>query len=418
MLVKVLIEQNHTKILQMSKQKRYGEDSPRVRTAYELSTMIKDGSYSLEEISEKAAKEGVKSEYKPTTFNLASDTVAILDELCSQTHLSRAQVIRAIIMIQKDNLDGTRTDKSSVITAATLNRNSSVGETLGKILYNFNTAKNGSSPVANVLEMWTENNDVDIESPKENAALASLYNEIGWGGGSFSTFDVISSLYKPFLCFCAVNDTNSTRPLFKIDNHHNILFDRACKRSAADYIIEIKKEFFAKPYIDFICGKNKNLGNRSADKEVIYEKLVSNPAMNELAKLTYTVANFAPCPSGAFNQIKGIIANDSLSLFVNILRCGYENPKTLNTYNNVLESSGLKLTPNICHEWIDWLIENRSKAFLEDYYYIDKDRQIKGITNQICTIPENEGELCCYIQNTISRINSRALRIAQFIANK
>lgn len=418
MLVKVLIDSNHTEILTQSKQKRYGEDSTRIRTAYELATVIKEGNYSVEEIKEKAANEGDKKEYKPTTFNLSAETVEILDDLCSQTRLSRAEVIRAIIMIQKENLDGTRTEKSSIITAATLDKNASVGEILSKILYNFNP-KNGSAPVVNVLELWTENNDYDLENPKGNAALASLYKEVGWG--EFAHFDVINSLYKPFLCFCAVNDANPTRPLFKINNYE-ILFDHASARSTADYIKEIKKEYFAKAYIDFISGNAKNLGNRSADKEEIYEKLVNNPALNELAELTYTLANIAPCPSEVFNNIKGIIANDDLSLFVNILRNGFENPITLYSFNKILEKGGMTLTPDICREWVDWLIENRSKAFLEDYYFI-KDGRIIGIPQfpdqtLIKTIPEDGFNHSCHIRNTISRINSRALRIAKFIANK
>ena len=82
----------------------------------------------------------------------------------------------------------------------------------------------------------------------------------------------------------------------------------------------------------------------------------------------------------------------------------------------------MTLTPDICREWVDWLIENRSKAFLEDYYFI-KDGRIIGIPQfpdqtLIKTIPDDGFNLSCHIRNTISRINSRALRIAKFIANK
>lgn len=424
MLIKVLLGSDHTKILNQSKQKRYGEDSTKIRTAYELSQIVNEGQFSINEINEKAANEGDKKEYKSTTFNLSAGTVKTLDDLCSQTRLSRAEVIRAIILIQNENLDGTRTEKGSIITAATLDKNASLGEIISKILYNFN-AKNASKalPVVNVLELWTENNNnYDIENPKLNPVLESFYKDLGWG--EYSHYDLVNSLYKPFLCYCAVNDENPTRPLFKIEENE-FFFDHASKKAHPDYIKEIKKEFFAKTYIDYYTDKKKNLGNRSDDKEVIYDKLVHNPSLNEMAKIVYTIANIAPCPSYAFNQIKGIIANDNLSLFVNILYNGTVNADSLKSYNKILERSGLTLTSTLCREYIEWLIINQNKAFLQDYYHVDnkEEGRIIGIPqfpNQTLhhTIPDDAFTLSCYVQNTISRIYSRALRIAQYIANK
>lgn len=419
MNVKILLGEQHTNTLKKSKELRYGTNCSSIRNSYELSTLVQEGNFTEAEILEKSANEGDTKEFKPTTLTLPANVVEIIDEICAKTRLSRAVVIRAIIMIQQDILNGTRSKSSTTITSTTLDKNTSVNATLSKIFYNFND-RGEFSPVMDVLSYWADDNGKDLEDPNSNAALAGLYAQIGWG--NFRHFDVLNSLYKPYLCYGAVYDENPGRPLFMI-NKDEVLLDRASARvKQPEYIANIKKSFFAKNYVDYIKGDAKNIGNRHADRLEFYEKLVDDADLNELSKITYTLANFTPSPSDAFNAIKGIIASDSLPLFVDILQHGANDPATLIPYNKTLENRGLILTESLCIEFIEWLKENRSVAFLDDFFFV-KEGKVVGIPmfpNQSLThtIPANDFELSCFIRNTIARINSRAMRIAKFISSK
>lgn len=424
MQIKILVAKHHTDTLIASKQVRYGKDQSKgIRNSYELGKIIQEGAYTPESLKKTAnAKErdNVK-EFKSTTYNLSADVIKILDELKGKTGLSRAEIIRAIIDLRQEVLDKKNTSQTLYCTSSSaLTPETSAKEVLNKITYNHinNIVTGEENSIVKILRKWAADDyNVELENPAFNPVVKPFYKQLGWN--AFEHFYVLNTFYIPILSYAAICSSQE-RPLFRHSPEINAFeMDIAAKREAPKYIHNIAKKYFAKTYIDVLDGVVHNYGNRSRDKEDFYTELLSNKPLNNLAEIIYTLPNFTPIPDGNFNQVKGILASDSLPVFVNLIQQGIDTPETLEPLNKKLESAGLALNPEFLMKWRQWLIEHRENSMLEDFYVVINDRLLgiplfpeQSISKPV---PCNEYELTCYFERIQTIYKSRTLRMIEHI---
>ena len=96
------------------------------------------------------------------------------------------------------------------------------------------------------------------------------------------------------------------------------------------------------------------------------------PELEELAAISDSISNFSPCPVHPFNSMKGLLPDvcDFLNLFVDKIQ------KCVDT-NVGLEYDKLSVTADDIRAWHIWLLGNREKFLLQDYYVID-DNRLRG----------------------------------------
>lgn len=96
----------------------------------------------------------------------------------------------------------------------------------------------------------------------------------------------------------------------------------------------------------------------------------------ELAEITDSMANFAPCPDSPFNALKGLLpeVSDFLNLMVDKIQFCTDEGVAL-TYVDFKKDRYFASIEQI-KEWHNWLKENRERYYLQDYYDIDGERLI------------------------------------------
>ena len=158
------------------------------------------------------------------------------------------------------------------------------------------------------------------------------------------------------------------------------------------------------------------------DKFHNYTTINTFECLQTLAKLTHTIGNFTPCFDGEFNSTKGVLPDvkDYLPLMVDkIEKCLEENIGILD------KTSNKNISVRTLLEWKKFLINNREKFFLEDYYYVQKQNEnekIIGIplfkTQSIKHPIPNKEELEECIKEINKRIYNRGLKIVCKIISK
>lgn len=277
--------------------------------------------------------------------------------------------------------------------------------------------KKGDLPLNNkgnsiklIMEFFsTDKSITDLEKPNYNQ---EMYEKLGWQNESY--FDVLSSFWTIFSC-AAIREV-----------HNNKKYSRS-KRfySFPDYIK------YSTPWIP--GGKNgyeKN-GERqdsfperclklSETMSIVNSTISSYQKLNELAALTHSVANFMPCPPPPYNTAKGLVEriHDFIPLFIDLIDAHCEQEKSVIFYESKLEYT---VKVETLHSWKKWLISNRGKYCLEDYYYIYTDKNniehIKGIPffkSQSLNnpLPRTDGEIEECLDEMVKRIYVRAFRLS------
>lgn len=168
---------------------------------------------------------------------------------------------------------------------------------------------------------------------------------------------------------------------------------------------------FGKAGKDFISHRKLLKG----DKFQNYITINNFEYLQTLAKLTHTIGNFTPCLDNEFNSLKGVLfdVKDYLPLMVDkIEKCLGENVGIND------KASGKSISVEELRKWKKFLISNRMKFFLEDYYYIqkqDENEKMIGIpmfkTQSLEHPIPNKEELEECIKEMNKRIYNRGLRI-------
>lgn len=127
--------------------------------------------------------------------------------------------------------------------------------------------------------------------------------------------------------------------------------------------------------IGFLLSKAK-MGLKYHEGSTVHSKYVETVMLEfreliELSEITDSMANFSPCPDGAFNTLKGLLpeVSDFLNLMIDkIQHCSDEEVglEYVDFKGNIYCASVGQIK-----EWHDWFKENRERYYLQDYYDID-----------------------------------------------
>ena len=236
----------------------------------------------------------------------------------------------------------------------------------------------------------------DLEQKSHNQ---ELYEMLGWQDEMY--FDVISSFWTVFACAVIM------------EVHDNKAYSRTAKYCCfPDY-----KTYFTPwipggkyGYINKATGKReasfpqRYLEPREGIVRIVHSTVQSYPQLNELAALTHCVANFMPCPPPEYNHEKGLAekVHDFLPLFVDFIDAHCE--------------SGSDETADM-QKWKAWLIANRERFCLEDYYTV-QNNHIKGIpffrTQSLNhPLPSTKSEITECLAEMTLRIRTRANRLLE-----
>lgn len=162
------------------------------------------------------------------------------------------------------------------------------------------------------------------------------------------------------------------------------------------------------------------------DKFQNYKVINEIDCLQTLTKLTHTIGNFTPCYDGEFNSAKGIIpeVKDFLPLMVDKIEKCIEEDKDISY--NMYGNKKSYVHKEVLKEWKDYLIYNREKFLLEDYYYIQEQNGIEKMVGIPMfktqslehPIPLDKEELEECIKEMRNRIYNRGLRmVCKIISN-
>lgn len=271
---------------------------------------------------------------------------------------------------------------------------------------------NKGNSIKLIMEFFSTDNKAitDLEKLKYNQ---EMYEKLGWQNENY--FDVLSSFWTIFSC-AVIREV-----------HNNKEYSRS------------KRYYIFPDYIDYSTpwipgGKNgyeKNGERQDSFPERFLKKLPgtisivnstinSYQKLNELATLTHSVANFMPCPPPPYNAAKGLIEriHDFIPLFIDLIDAHCEQEKSVTFYESQYR---VEVKVETLHSWKKWLISNRGKYCLEDYYYIYTDKNsiehIKGIPffkSQSLNnpLPRTDSEIEECLDEMIKRIYVRAFRLS------
>lgn len=223
--------------------------------------------------------------------------------------------------------------------------------------------------------------------------VALIYEILGWNDNSY--FDVINSFWTTFSWLMHSQFDYDIAPAgnVKIYKKHNYNYDS-----------------FPEKY---------NKGNGKIKNEV-FKLRESQCSIMYFASVCHCVANFMPCPDVNFNSVKGVLSDvrDYFPLMVEKIQSCIDGERCLEYH---VEGRIEKISIEQLYSWKKWLIENREKYCLEEYYTIDSiedEVRLKGVplfTNQTLDYPcpQNKMEVIECINEMIQRIEHRAKTIIE-----
>ena len=414
MYLKITIEKDINETLKEIKRKVFGEDASRIRNAFLLSKMILERNYTKEEIKH-ALELKSKDDYGEkiaTTMNFNSKAYEKLKKISEEFAYSMADIIRAIILIGYSEKDDSKSNISRQEIVEKLNQPINDKIMKEKVI----PVLSEENEVLKIFQWWYWN-EKEIE---DSDRAKKIYKYLDWN--DYEYFDIINTFWKPFLVTAAFICKGEQRPLFKISQDGlYIEFDKAEVRANEDYIINIKKKFLAENYTEWVNGTNKHCGNRSDAKKDLISSMRNYPSLINYGKSIYKIPNFCPIPHRYFNRAKGFLANDSLSLMLDLI-----NKHIIEGIEMIVpkddKEEEIQISVDILKKWENWFINNRETAILQDYYYITKDNKIQPI-NDFRTqsierpIPISEEELEEFFIITEMRTLSRKMRMIDRIRN-
>lgn len=193
--------------------------------------------------------------------------------------------------------------------------------------------------------------------------------ELGWTNYSK---DIITPFWKTF---CAA--------LVYTSAHYEIVWGKWKSDNVKETYILVENNIWYRTYYDKRDNtmgtplSKEKMGKRYLNGNFTYKSFIDKtieifPELEELAAISDSISNFSPCPVQPFNSMKGLLPDvcDFLNLFVDKIQ------KCVDT-NVGLEYDKLSVTADDIRAWHIWLLENREKFLLQDYYVID-DNRLRG----------------------------------------
>lgn len=252
----------------------------------------------------------------------------------------------------------------------------------------------------------------------ENSKKAiEIFDQLGWEKEQHK--DILTPFWRLFTAALAFysqgheykrgcwND-NSVEPTYILDNEN-------CLRYRTYY--DKKDDTNGTP-----LGKGK-IGKLYHEKnETYYENIVKTvaffPQMKLLAKLSDSIANFAPCPETPFNILKGLMPD--VCDFLNLMVVKIQKHKDCQQDLNFVDVSGHKWMASYkqIEGWHKWLIDNQQKFFLEEYYSVINDRLIGIPVFEGQTLEKPLPETKETIESAISRIINIIIRRGEKMKKK
>lgn len=227
----------------------------------------------------------------------------------------------------------------------------------------------------------------------ENAKFPCLiYDKLGWNVKG--NYDVINSFWTTFsLCFPIV-DNGKYKIMVEGNNVKNVY------KNGRTYPNKYLPSFPEK----YLQGDKEVRG----DTEKVLAKFSK---INDFAILCHCAANFMPCPPDPYNKLKGFLPDvkDYFPLMIDKIQACYENKQGVKKENT-------EATKEQVEKWHDFLLENRDKYLLTDYYeikVIEGKKKLEGkpfFVGQSLSypIPKTNKEVEDCIKNMIERIQKRA----------
>lgn len=131
----------------------------------------------------------------------------------------------------------------------------------------------------------------------------------------------------------------------------------------------------------------------------------------ELAEITDSMANFAPCPEQPFNSLKGLLpeVSDFLNLMIDKIQFCIDKGVDLEYIDN--ESKVYYASIEEIKKWHEWFKINREKYYLQDYYDIDGERLIGRALFSTQSLSNA-------IPQTVEEIHECARNISRIIHNR
>ncbi|WGG47703.1 hypothetical protein [Rossellomorea sp. DA94] len=249
-------------------------------------------------------------------------------------------------------------------------------------------------PLDRIMTFFSGGNQ-DIENSK---FTESAYAFLGFD--NYNKFDVINSFWNVFLCGLAITneflaeEKKLRRCYYEFsDNNKSVQLNKSY----------IKKSYFANNYLK---------RSENSDIKIIVRNLQDNyPQINELASVCHAVVNFAPCPASSFNMAKGQCADvkDFLPLMINKIEKCIETTEELKYDNNSIDVATLK-------EYKMWLIENREKCYLQEFFQINENGKMIGTPffkgqSLEKPLPTNANELRSCLDNILKTLHNRSILI-------
>lgn len=256
---------------------------------------------------------------------------------------------------------------------------------------------------------------LDLEHPEtfisENNQMGDLYKEFGWNGNSF---DVMNSFWTTWKC-CLIVIVNEkyTEKCGKCyhfnDNHFPIIpYGKHLQGAHTSY---------PSVYLNY-----KHTNPNSTLLKIANDAQDTFPALLSFASHTHSIANFMPCPDKEFNSAKGCLLDvqDYLPLMIDkIQKCMEERESGKKEDQEIAFEYGNEKKPvnyGTIKSWHTWFINNREKAFLQDYYDVENGKLLKGkqlFKEQFLNhpVPETPDEVARCLNEMIRRILKRAERM-------
>lgn len=239
--------------------------------------------------------------------------------------------------------------------------------------------------------------------------VQTFFDELQWCS---NTKDIITPFWRIFasaLVFCSKQHeisrgewkTDNVRPTYIWDDKNCLRYRTEYNKRDNNIGLPISKKKIGSKYHE----RNTN------HYEFIRKSVLLFKGLEELAEITDSMANFAPCPEIPFNKLKGILPDvcDFLNLMIDKIQLCVD----LNTGIEYVDYKGNVYIANAIQvkEWHKWFIDNRENYFMNEYYYIDENNLIGRpmfVTQSLCNpLPHTEEEIQECIDSVIRIIKNR-----------
>lgn len=223
------------------------------------------------------------------------------------------------------------------------------------------------------IERMMKRYELDKGSYEYSKWAESLFDKLQWKS---DTKDIITPFWKLFsaamVCFSEKKEyyrgrwrTENVRPTYVfVDN--NIYYRTEYNKRDNEIGFPMKKSKLGGRYLE---GGNVHT-------EYIDAVISDFNELLELAEITDSMANFAPCPDSPFNTLKGFLpeVSDFLNLMVDKIQFCFDEKLEL----RYVDYRGCVYAANIeqMGAWHEWFLENRERYYLQDYYDIEENKLV------------------------------------------